>query len=218
MKDALPILCRLVVLVGFFVAPVHAQTTGTCAPAEAEAYLDVNNVRARIFNNGALFWKGQPYVYEVPKGSGVNATCNASFWIGGLHGVQRRVASPRYGDWEFWPGPLDDDGHPPHRCTFFDRIYKITRNDIERYYETGIFTPDLFEWPHNLGAPVLDGDREARVNVDMADIVDADISGREASLGGRTRRGGVPGLGSCCRSRLAVRCPRPHKHPAVLKP
>jgi len=158
MKDAMPILCRLVVLVGFFVAPVHAQTTGTCAPAEAEAYLDVNNVRARIFNNGALFWKGQPYVYEVPKGSGVNAIFNASFWIGGLHGVQRRVASPRYGNWEFWPGPLDDDGHPPHRCTFFDRIYKITRNDIERYYETGIFTPDLFEWPHNLGAPVLDGD------------------------------------------------------------
>ena len=159
MKDALPILCRLVVLVGFFVTPVHGQTTGTCAPAEAEAYLDVNNVRARIFNNGALFWRsGQPYVYEVPKGSGVNAIFNASFWIGGLHGVQRRVASPRYGNWEFWPGPLDDDGNPPDRCTYFDRLYKISRHDIERYYETGIFTRDLIEWPHDLGAPVLDGD------------------------------------------------------------
>ena len=53
--------------------PVAAQRTGSCVPAQAEAYLDVNNVRARIFNNGPLFYRGEPHVYEVPKGDSTRA-------------------------------------------------------------------------------------------------------------------------------------------------
>ena len=54
-------------------ATAYAQIPDSCPDAQAEAYLDVNNVRARIFNNGALFWNGSPSVYEVPKDGGVNA-------------------------------------------------------------------------------------------------------------------------------------------------
>ena len=148
----------LIVVVGLLACPAAAQTTGACAPAEAEAYLDVNNVRARIFNDGALFWKGDPFVYEVPKGGGVHALFNASIWVGGLVEGRHRVAAARYSNWNFWPGPLDDDGHPPADCAPFDHIYEITRADIAAFNETGHLSENLRDWPWHLGAPVLDGD------------------------------------------------------------
>ena len=49
--------------------PSNAQdpySTGTCSDAQAETILEVGDVRARLFNNGALFWKSslQP-IYSV---------------------------------------------------------------------------------------------------------------------------------------------------------
>ena len=56
---------------------------GTCTSPLGESYLDINNVRARIFNNGNLFWRGSPNVYNVPKGGRAQAMYNAGIWIGG---------------------------------------------------------------------------------------------------------------------------------------
>ena len=69
-----------------FARPATAQQVGACEPAQAENYLDINNVRARIFNNGNLFWRGDPFVYEVPRGGGVKAIFTAGLWIGGFVG------------------------------------------------------------------------------------------------------------------------------------
>ncbi len=70
---------RLLLLVTLLFCAGNAQAqTGTCTPALGEAMLDVGNVRARILNNGSLFWRGSPIVYEVPKGSGINALFNGS--------------------------------------------------------------------------------------------------------------------------------------------
>lgn len=158
MKHTLHILSWLTAFVWLSAATAHAQTTGRCAPAEAEVFLDVNNVRAHIFNNGALFWKGDPAVYEVPKDSGVNAIFLSSIWIGGRVQGELRVAAARYYNHQFWPGPLDDNGAPPADCTPFDRIYEITRADLITYAESGIPTPNLADWPWRLGAPVFDSD------------------------------------------------------------
>jgi len=150
----------LVLFMGALALPALAQTTGTCAPAEAEMFLNVNNVRARIFNNGNLFWGGggDRIYYEVPKDSGINALSNSSIWIGGLVQDELRVAASRYRNWQFWPGPLDDQGNPPANCTPFDRIYEITRDDIDAFNATGEISENLRDWPWRLGAPVVDGD------------------------------------------------------------
>jgi len=150
-------------LLGLLTVPgtVHgvlAQQVGKCVPAEAEAYLDVNNVRARIFNDGALFRKGNPYVYEVPKGEGVHALFAANLWIGGRVNGALRIASTLYGPFEFWPGPLDAAGHPPQDCTPYDRIFELRREDLEVYNETGIPPDRVVQWPWQWGAPVIDGD------------------------------------------------------------
>ena len=132
--------------------------TGSCEPGMAEAYLDANNVRARIPNNGGLFWRGSPHVYEVPKYGNANAIFAASLWIGGLVDDEVRIAATCYGPWEFWPGPLDAEGNPPENCAPFDRVYSIYLRDINEYEEHGLLTDDLRDWPWELGAPVVDGD------------------------------------------------------------
>jgi len=161
--------CALALLGTFLFAGVTippastAQSPGTCETGEATADLDVNNVRARLYNAGNLFWKGQGNVYNVPKTPPdepitPNAIFSTSFWIGGKINDELRLLSPKYSNWEFWPGPLDEDGSPPTDCSAYDRIYSIYRDDILHYNQTGEATADLAEWPWEVGAPVLDGD------------------------------------------------------------
>ncbi len=151
---------------------VHAQV-GTCRPALGESYLDINNVRARILNNGNLFWRGSPAVYEVPQGGGAQAIFTSGIWIGGNVGGQLRVAAARYGDYHFWAGPLDDNGAPPADCSQFDRLYNVSIDDIQDYEATGVMTPDLRDWPTGLGAPTY-ARPENGIDDDGDGVVDED--------------------------------------------
>ena len=135
----------------------HGGDVGDCSLGTAQADLDANNVRARMFNTGGLFWKGGNAEYEVPRGSGLTSIFASGIWIGGEVGGELRVAWADYGDWEFWPGPLGPDGAAPTResCQEFDRFWKISQDDIDQYLDSGATTNDLLTWPADLGAPVL---------------------------------------------------------------
>ncbi len=156
----------------------EAQKVGTCTSPLGESYLDIGNVRARLFNNGNLFWRGSPSVYEAPKGGGAGAIFNAGIWVGGLVGGELRVAAARYRLYQFWSGPLDDDGNPPADCSVYDRLYKISRSDIDDYEATGAAVPDLREWPTGLGAPTyaapgngLDDDADGEVDEEGGEVI-----------------------------------------------
>ncbi len=141
--------------------PATAQSVGDCRPGTAEVALDINDVRALVFNGGNLFYGGSTtngLGYLVPKDGTLPPIFAASLWVGGEVGGELRVAGSRYDDFEFWPGPLDDEGNPPQDCSVYDRIYRVSRGDVARYLETGEATDDLRDWPAHLGAPVLDGD------------------------------------------------------------
>lgn len=135
---------------------LRAQSTGTCEPSIGEAYLDIGNVRARITNNGNLFWRGSPHVYNVPKGGTANAIFAAGLWIGGMVDGALHLAGSTYGPYEFWAGPLDEAGRPPADCSSFDRVFRVSKADVRSYEETLRATPDLLDWPTGLGAPTLD--------------------------------------------------------------
>jgi len=136
-----------------------AQTTGTCEHGTATADLDVNNVRAPVFTNGNLFFPGAQD-YEIPKGG----DSGSIFFVGGISlgavnpSGQFRGAVTDLGLNEFWPGPLDADGNPPADCTPYDRIFKVSDDDIRAFDRDGTLTDDLRDWPFDLGAPVVDGD------------------------------------------------------------
>ncbi len=135
--------------------PLAAQPATPCASDSATAVIEGRDVRARLYTNGALFWRGSGNVYEV---GGADAVFNTSFWIGGLVGDEPRVSATDYGPWEMWPGPLGSDGNPPADCAPHDRIYLVTTLDIARYRDTGEASDDLRDWPAHLGAPTVDGD------------------------------------------------------------
>ncbi len=143
----------------FLCLPVNSRAqVGNCEPAMAEAYLDAGNVRARILNNGGLFYRGGPSAYEVPKGGGTTAIYAAGIWVGGLIENQLRVAATRYADREFWAGPLDDKGRPPADCSLYDKIWEIRKEDIAAFLDSDTISDNLQNWPWQLGAPVVDGD------------------------------------------------------------
>ncbi len=75
----------------------EAQKVGTCTLALGQAYLDISNVRARIYNSGQLFWRypqKEPWSgYEVPKGGGTHTVFTSGIWVGGLIDGELRVAA-----------------------------------------------------------------------------------------------------------------------------
>lgn len=133
-------------------------SAGECtSEGTASRNLDVNNVRAALYNNGNLFYAGAD-LYEVPKGSGNRSVFASGIWVGGYAGGQLRMAAATYSDYEFRPGPLFEDGTGPTNCADYDRMYKVNKLDIQNYEATGALTNDLRDWPVELGAPVIDGD------------------------------------------------------------
>jgi hypothetical protein len=131
--------------------------TGTCAPSQAETYLEVGNVRARIINNGNLFWHGSPYVYEVPAGEGVQAVFSAGFLVSGFIDDDVRAAGSTYGPFEFWSGPIPEDGSAPIDCEPFDRIWELD-NDRDLKMDSPASSPSeqVSQWPADLDAPYID--------------------------------------------------------------
>ncbi|MEO0741919.1 MAG: hypothetical protein AAF089_10060 [Bacteroidota bacterium] len=140
------------------VAPAtQAQAPGNCQTGVAQRDLDVNNVRARMYNIGNLFWRSTDPVYTVPASGTTNSIFAAGIWVGGLIDGELRMAGSTYGPFEFWPGPLNEDGTlpDPNDCAQFDRLYKVSRADILAFEAGTALAPDLRDWPAELGAPVL---------------------------------------------------------------
>ncbi len=157
-----------------------AQEAGTCKTGAARSYLDANQVRAGIFNSGNLFWKGSGNIYTVPKSGNANAIFASSIWIGGLVEGELRFAGTDYGPFEYFPGPLNEDGGLPNPldCSEYDRIYEVTVRDLERLDETGEATADIQDWPWDQGAPVADGDGNPD-NYDLAGGDRPEITGHQ---------------------------------------
>ena len=162
--------CSLPILLLASSTPALAQAVGSCELGEAVGTLETVFLQSRVFNTGALFFGGE-YTsgdgYLVPRVEGHSPVFAAGFWLGGTVGGELRVAAARYGNYTFWPGPLEDAETPPADCSEHDRIYEVTRQDVARYLSTGELTDDLRDWPHLLGAPVVDGDGVAD-NYDLA--------------------------------------------------
>jgi len=158
---------RALLLVGLavaFASSTYAQAFGSCETGTAQRSLENSVLQASLFNTGGLFFGGSTTSgdgYLIPKRDGNSPLFATGLWLGGLVDGERRIAGARYGSYDFWPGPLEDAARPPQDCSEYDRIYVVSRSDIERYYAVGELTDDLRDWPHQLGAPVIDGDGDS---------------------------------------------------------
>jgi type IX secretion system substrate protein len=156
-----PIFLLLTIWVMAAASPVAAQVPPppkACNSGSAMDWVRGREVEAPVYNTGSLFWRdrGSPRGYTDRNGK--NQLLAASFWLGAQFDGFLFMAGSMLGPWEFWPGPLDEDGLPLVDCTPYDRIFEITRQDIQEYEATGIAVDNLANWPFWAGAPVLDGD------------------------------------------------------------
>ena len=144
-----------------------------CFLGDATADLAFGDIRARLFNKGNLVYNSGAPVYEVPKGSNISPLFAAGIWVGGRVGGALRTAAATYAqageDYEFWPGPLTEDGAPPPDCEPFDRIWEVDIREVELYDDTGEATADLRDWPADLGAPFTDANGDGEYDLDDGD-------------------------------------------------
>ncbi len=130
--------------------------------------LQVNNVRARIFFKGDMWWNnnqttGQP-IYIVPK-NGINqasALFGGMIWFGGKDAAKNlKVAAMTYRTGnriDFWPGPLIPKGLPGEgttndaTCQLFDKPFNLSKKDVKLFYEQ--FNA-FYEDPANAGQPYI---------------------------------------------------------------
>jgi len=110
-----------------------------CSAGAGFAFLEINNIRARINTGGDMWWNFDAAQYYVPAQSLKTSMFSASLWIGGLDvNGQLKLAGQRYrgnGD-DYWPGPLSIDGSAAvdeETCSQYDKLFKITRAEIDEY-------------------------------------------------------------------------------------
>lgn len=127
--------------------------------------LDINQVSARINNNGNHFWNcdGDPK-YFVPKTTGQSALFSFGFIAGGIDDSgQLHLAGQRYDDineMDYWPGPVMDSSlYSNSEDSAWNRLWKLNRTDIEyhqqHWWQSGYqMNPVIAQWPGN-GDPAL---------------------------------------------------------------
>lgn len=144
-----------------------AKVMGACKGPRSSQELWINNVRTIIFTGGDMWWdlfgSGNAY-YFVPatqdRAVGISSNFAGSIWIGGLDaGGQLKIAAMTYRQtgYDFWPGPLDPATASTDEtvCNDYDKIFVITRKEVEDHVFGGITSDAVKNWPGN----GLKGDR-----------------------------------------------------------
>jgi hypothetical protein len=129
-----------------------------CPTGSADSWLDIGNVKAQLFNSGALFWNGEgDAFYEVPKGSNRHSMFNQNLWMSGIVEDEIRVSASSYGPSQLWPGPtLPLDGVLSD-CSAYDKIYEMRfADDLVNAEKGGNISTRIRYWPGNIGAPYIE--------------------------------------------------------------
>ncbi len=109
-----------------------------CSAGGSFAFLDVNNIRARINTGGDMWWNFDRAEYYVPANSTQTSMFSASLWIGGLDvNGQLKLAAQRYRQVgiDYWPGPISriDASVEAETCAEYDEIFEISRAEVDAF-------------------------------------------------------------------------------------
>lgn len=110
------------------------------ASGQSSAYLDVNDIRMRMYSNGSIGMPGfgsSVSSFEVPQGEGTSPLYSAGTWFSGVTSAgETRVAafmSMVGAGMDFFPGPLRNDGSAtadPTVSAQFDEVWVVYREEI----------------------------------------------------------------------------------------
>jgi hypothetical protein len=125
-----------------------SKILATCANTITPLELQINNVRARIFTKGDMWWDlGNTPKYIVPK-NGINQASSlyaGMIWFGGKgSGGNLQVAAMTYrgaNRVDFWSGPLIPRGLPGAGtitdtiCKRYDQFFYIKKREVKLFYD-----------------------------------------------------------------------------------
>ncbi|HXB12143.1 MAG TPA: hypothetical protein VNZ45_09175, partial [Bacteroidia bacterium] len=102
-----------------------------CAVDAGAAYMQINNIRARIMDEGDMWWdpgSGLPRYY-APAGANTCSEFSGALWVGGIDaGGQLKVAAMTYrqnGE-DFWTGPIYPGFQiTAAQCNQWDKIFQV---------------------------------------------------------------------------------------------
>lgn len=175
---------------GVFKSANAQKVMAGCSAPQNSAELAVNNVRTIIFSGSDMWWdlfgSGSAY-YVIPKvddkSKWISSNFTGNVWFGGIdNGGQLRVAAQTYRQdgIDFWTGPLNmvDGTTTPDICSQYDRVYRVTRQEVEDFkLTTHIVTDNIRNWPGT-------GDITKNLDPYLAPYIDADASGDYSPDGG----------------------------------
>ncbi|MEZ4887897.1 MAG: FlgD immunoglobulin-like domain containing protein [Chitinophagales bacterium] len=169
---------------------LSAQTADCNSPL-SNLEMRSNNVNARIYNSGSLFFDPISFAsgYEVPKGSGKHSMYSIGLWIGAKDlGGNLKLAASTYSveGSDFWAGPIDETqamgGLNTDVCNDYDQLFHVKSFDINKFRadlaDAGGTLPassiptDVLRWPAR-NNPHFDS-FTLPANKDLAPFWDAD--------------------------------------------
>ncbi len=145
----------------------RAMSSG-CPVDQGAAFLSINNVRARIMDEGDMWWNPQTNLqqYFEPSAGNVCPEFAGALWIAGLdQGGQLKVAAMTYrqkGE-DFWAGPLDTVtvSESLAECAAYDKLFYVTRQEVQNFVDNpgnpNYLTQDIKNWPGNGSATYKEG-------------------------------------------------------------
>jgi len=149
------------------------------------AELNINEVRARLHNNGDNFWDGIGSAkYEVPKNTcGQSALFSQGLWLGGLDQTNKlHMAAQTYrqSGSDFWPGPLDtitcmSDSVSSAQFNHIWVLERATINDFITNFSNGNVANGTWQIPHDM--LTWPGNGTGSFYQYLAPFVDVDLNG-----------------------------------------
>lgn len=181
-------------------SPARVMANG-CPQDQGAAFLQLNNVRVRIMDEGDMWWDPGNNVpqYFVPASGKTCSLFAGSLWIGGLDaGGQLKVSAMTYrqnGE-DFWAGPLDTTSVSitTTECQAYDKLFPVTRTEVQNFVNNPgnakYLTQDILNWPGNGNAsyneahylaPFVDVNGDGIYDPSSGDYPGYDLYGKNAT-------------------------------------
>lgn len=100
----------------------------------AVGLLNINNVRASIYNNGGIINEGKFFVPNDSTNTKKSTIYSAGHWIGGLSGSQLYLAAETYRQtgFDYQPGPVLASYNASSKA-YWNRVWKVSKADILQF-------------------------------------------------------------------------------------
>jgi hypothetical protein len=162
-------------------------TAAGCSPGGGFAFLDINNIRARINTGGDMWWNFDRAQYFVPANTQQTSMFSASLWIGGVDvNGQLKLAAQRYRQVgiDYWPGPISriDASVDAETCAEYDKLFQMTRAEVDDFVAWSTSVNPAEEYPdYSIPESILNwpahGDESLGQSYYLAPFYDANFDG-----------------------------------------